>query len=330
MDDGGEGLQVTRNDHGEGTVADGIAVPGQSQRSRVLLTTTALVATVAIAWALVANWRKVSTYDWHLSIPWLVGGIAVVLAAYHVNGHTYAWSVEAVSERRPPRRVALSIWGRSLLARYIPGNVMMLVGRAVMGARWGVAKRTTVAATIYEQLIGLGLGALASVLYVSIYGSPTNRGLLILLAVIPVGVACLHPRVFGPLTAWALRRLGREPLPELYTGRQIARLLSGYGLGAVLISLGVWMLVRAAAGPEIGGPVEVSLAFLLAFAVSTVAFIFPSGLGVRDGILAVLFARNLGGGAAGPGLALAVGLRFALVVIELVYVALVVLAGRRR
>lgn len=109
-------------------------------------------------------------------------------------------------------------------------------------------------------------------------------------------------------------------------------LLGGYTGGAVLICLGVWALVRSAAGPAIGGPLEISLAFLLAFAVSTLAFISSpsSGLGVRDGLLALLFARNLGGGSTGPALAIAVGLRFALVVIELIYVGVATIVGRRR
>ncbi len=301
-----------------------------SGRTRGILIAMAVAATAAILWALQSNWKKVSAYDWHLSPVWLVGGTLAVMAAYQVNGWTYARSVELVSAEHPPRPVAVSIWARSLLARYIPGNVMMVVGRAVMGASWGVPKKTTVAATVYEQLIGLGLGAGASVAYLGLYGSAGNQKLMWLLVVIPIGLVGLHPRIFGPLTARLLRLIGRPPLDQMYNGRQIMALLGGYSAGAVLICLGVWGLVRSAAGPAIGGPLEISLAFLLAFAVSTVAFIFPSGLGVRDGLLAVLFARNLDGGAMGPALAIAVGLRFALVVIELAYVGLVSLVGRRR
>ena len=289
-----------------------------------------VVAMAAVAWALLSNWRKVSAYDWHLSPGWLMAGIVAILASYQLNGMTFARSIELLSANHPPRPVAVSIWARSLLARYIPGSVMMFVGRAMMGATWGVSKKTTVAATIYEQLIGLGLGAAATVAYVGIYGSAGNKQLMWLLIVIPVGLVALHPRIFVPLSTRILRIAGRPPLEQTFTGRQIMALLGGYTGGAVLICLGVWALVRSAAGPAIGGPLEISLAFLLAFAVSTLAFIFPSGLGVRDGLLALLFARNLGGGSTGPALAIAVGLRFALVVIELIYVGVATIVGRRR
>jgi hypothetical protein len=300
------------------------------RRRRNILIVMALVAAAGVAWALLSNWRKVSSYNWHLSPAWLIAGTVAMLASYQLNGMTYVRSVELLSPSHPPRPVAVSIWARSLLARYIPGSVMLFVGRAMMGAAWGVPKKTTVAAMIYEQLIGLGLGAAATVAYVGIYGSGGNRQLMWVLIIIPIGLVALHPRIFVPLSSRILRLAGRPPLEQTFSGRQILALLGGYTGGAVLVCLGVWALVRAAAGPAIGGPLEISLAFLLAFAVSTVAFIFPSGLGVRDGILAVLFARNLGGGSTGPALAIAVGLRFAIVVIELIYVGLATLAGRRR
>jgi len=331
MDDDRHGLNdqsgLPGGADGSGEVADARALSG---RHRTVLIAMALVATTAVAWALLSNWRKVSNYSWHLSPGWLIAGVIAVLAAYQVNGLTYARSVELLSPEHPPKSVAVSIWARSLLARYIPGSVMMLVGRAVMGTAWGVPKKTTVAATIYEQLIGLGLGAAASVAYFGIYGSAGNKQLMWLLVMIPIGLVGLHPRIFVWITTRLLKMVGRPPLDQTYTGRQIAALLGGYTAGAVLICLGVWALVRSAAGPAIGGPLEISLAFLLAFAVSTAAFIFPSGLGVRDGMLAVLFARNLDGGPYGPALAIAVGLRFALVVIELGYVGFATVVGRRR
>lgn len=330
MHDGRHGLS-DRSGLSDGEGSDvGAVARASSGRRRTILIVMAVVAMAAVAWALLSNWRKVSAYDWHLSPGWLMAGIVAILASYQLNGMTFARSIELLSANHPPRPVAVSIWARSLLARYIPGSVMMFVGRAMMGATWGVSKKTTVAATIYEQLIGLGLGAAATVAYVGIYGSAGNKQLMWLLIVIPVGLVALHPRIFVPLSTRILRIAGRPPLEQTFTGRQIMALLGGYTGGAVLICLGVWALVRSAAGPAIGGPLEISLAFLLAFAVSTLAFIFPSGLGVRDGLLALLFARNLGGGSTGPALAIAVGLRFALVVIELIYVGVATIVGRRR
>jgi len=129
------------------------------------------------------------------------------------------------------------------------------------------------------------------------------------------------------MSAWALRKLGRPPLETLFSGWQVMRLLLFYAIGTVPLVIGDWALVRSAAGPQAGGVLEVGLAFLLAFVISFLAFVLPSGIGIRDGIFALALSRTLPGGVA---IAVSVGLRFAMVLIELVFVGLAVLAGRRR
>jgi uncharacterized membrane protein YbhN (UPF0104 family) len=71
----------------------------------------------------------------------------------------------------------------------------------------------------------------------------------------------------------------------------------------------------------------VGLAFLLSFAVSMLAFVFPSGLGVREGAFALALSQNLPGSVA---VAVAVGTRLVLTLVELAFIGAVALAGRRR
>ena len=54
--------------------------------------------------------------------------------------------------------------------------------------------------------------------------------------------------------------------------------------------------MRGIGGPEIGNPVGVASGFLLAFVVSMLVFIVPSGLGVRDAMLALVLSRQGPGG----------------------------------
>jgi uncharacterized membrane protein YbhN (UPF0104 family) len=57
------------------------------------------------------------------------------------------------------------------------------------------------------------------------------------------------------------------------------------------------------------------------------AFVFPSGLGVREGAFALALARNLPGGVA---IAVSAGVRLVLTLAELVFVAAAVLLARSR
>jgi hypothetical protein len=282
---------------------------------------------VALGIALARGWTNVSQYQWRLEPGWLALGGALFIAAYVMNGIAYCVAVEWLSPVHPSRRVGLSIWARSLLARYIPGNVMMVVGRAVMAHDEGVPKRATLAATIYEQALALGIGTVAAVVFLVGYGNPGDPHLLWLLLVVPVVLVCVHPVPFRKLSTWVLRRTGRPPLAALFSSWQVVKLLILYSAGTAVLLVAVWALLRAAAGPEIGGAVEIGLAFMFAYVISVLAFIIPSGIGIRDGILAVVLARHVPGGVA---LALSFGLRFVMTLLELLFVGAAVMVGRRR
>ncbi len=303
------------------------SAPVRSRRRRWITTIVVLLVIAALVLALARGWSKVSQYDWRLEPGWLALGAVLFIVAYTMNGLAYCAAIEWLSPVHPNRRMGLSIWARSLLARYIPGNVMMVVGRAVMAHDEGVPKRTTLAATIYEQALALGIGTVAAVGFIAGYGNPGDARLLWLLIVVPVILVCLHPVPFRRLSTWALRRTGRPPLDALFSGRQVVKLLVLYAAGTAVLLVGVWALLRSAAGPEIGGVVEIGLAFMFAFVISFLAFIIPSGLGVRDGILAVALARHVPGEVA---LALSFGLRFVMTLLELVFVGLAVVVGRTR
>lgn len=280
-----------------------------------------------LGWALADGWTAVARYDWDLD-PLLLALACLTLAAFYVmSGAGYVLLQGEMHRPGPPARATLSIWARSLLGRYVPGNVLMVLGRVVLAGERGVPRRVTVAVTAYEQLLTIGVAAAGAVLYVALYAGDDGDARLWLLALVPAGLLALHPRVFGPLTAFLLRRAGREPLPRLIPAGRLAALLGWYAAVAAVLGAGIWLAVRSAAGPEAGGPPEVGLAFLLAFAVSMVAFVFPSGLGVREGAFAVALAQHVPTGVA---VALSVGTRLLLTLVELAVVAALVIGGRDR
>jgi glycosyltransferase 2 family protein len=279
-----------------------------------------------LGWALVDGWSAVADYEWDVQPGLLALGCLVLLVFYLASGLGYVGIARRLHHGGPPPVAILAIWAKSLLGRYVPGNVLMVLGRVVLSYERGIPRRVTLAATAYEQILALGVAAAAGVAFVAVYdGGGGARTWL--LALVPLGLLCLHPRIFGPASAWVLRKARREPLPRLLPTRPLLGLVAWYAGAAALLGLGIWLLVRAAAGPEAGGPAFVGSAFLLSFAISTLAFIFPSGLGVREGAFALALAVNLPGSVA---VALSVGVRVVLTTVELVFIALAGLAGRNR
>jgi glycosyltransferase 2 family protein len=298
-----------------------------SERRRWLGRAASVAVLAALGWALVDGWSQVSDYNWELRLGWLLGGGAVLVVAFWVASTAYVHVVTRL-QGTPVRHAELRrVWGISLLGRYVPGNVLMVAARLELGHDLGVPRRISFAASVYEQVLLLAAGALASVAFLVFFSDLGQGATLWLIAFVPLGAVALHPRVFQRLSGAALRKLRRAPLSSVLSGPEVTLAFAAYAVVQLLVGLAAWLMVRSATGPAVGGPFFTALAYQLAFTISMLAFVFPSGLGIRDGALALALAERLPGSVA---IAVSIGLRVAMTVFELIFVALVALHGRHR
>lgn len=293
---------------------------------RVLGLGAGALAAGFLAYVLVDGWSQVRTREWDPDWAMLAGSAAVLAVFYLASGAGYLGVVEALADRRPPRRRMMSIWAVSLLGRYVPGSVVMVAGRMELARDQGVARRITLTAIVYEQALGVGTAAAAAAAWVLVYGDVGPAWAQWLVVALPLGLLLLHPRVMGPASTWALAKVRREPLARLIPAGRVLALAAWYLLTAVLLAVGIWLFVRGLGGPEVGGVPFVGGAFLFAFAVSMLAVVVPSGLGIRDGAFALALAQHVPGGVA---VTLSVGSRLALTVVEVAVVGATLLAARR-
>jgi len=302
--------------------------PGRARRLRRTLGLAAGLLTLGfLAWVLVDGWSQVRARDWDPDWPLLAGSAAVLGVFYLAGGAGYLGVLESLADRRPPRRRMLAIWAVSLLGRYVPGSVVMVAGRMELARDQGVPRRVTLTAMVYEQALGVGTAAAAAAAWVLVYGDVGPDWLAWLVALLPFGLLLLHPRVMGPASTRLLTRFGREPLARCIPAGRVLGLAGWYLLTAGLLAVGIWMFTRGLGGPDVGGLPFVGGAFLFAFAVSMLAVVVPSGLGIRDGAFALALAQNVPGGVA---VALSVGSRLILTLVELAVVGGTLLAARRR
>lgn len=296
---------------------------GGSGALRVAQYAVAAAAAVFIVLALVRSWDEVRAYDWSPRPTWLaLSGLAFV--AFYVSQAVAWWLVLHAVGVTVPLPWAAATWGQSILARYVPGNVFMFVGRGLASRRRGLPLRIVSAAMVYEQVLGFCAALVTLGLLLPFWDERPASAPLSLLG-IPALLVLLHPRAFVPLADRALRALRREPLGvRLGLGRVLA-LLCYYVAAWFLAGLACWLLAGAVAEVDVGLLPTVTAAYAFAFVVGMVAFVFPGGLGVREAVLGGVLAGSLG---AGVALAWAVLLRLWQVVMELAFVGLVTLAGR--
>jgi glycosyltransferase 2 family protein len=227
-----------------------------------------------------------------------------------------------------PVRPARAIWGKSILARYVPTNVLMLVSRVVMADRLGVTKRVTLASVVYELGFQFGTAVMVGAYFVIQLPSLEDQAArYAILVIVPAVLVGFHPRVFVPVTSWALRKLGRDPLPKALPFRQVLGFLVLYTAAWAIAGLGISAFASALTPLDASDIPYVAASYPVAFCVAVLTFIVPSGLGTRDAALATAMTAVLAGTVA---TAIAVGFRLFQTALELLFVAAVAGLGRRR
>jgi hypothetical protein len=202
----------------------------------------------------------------------------------------------------------------------------MVAGRLVYGREAGVPAKISLTASVYEQVTMLASAALAATAFLVWEGrgwSPLFWSVL----VVPLGLVLLDPAILGRVAEWGLARTGRSAEIVLLPRRQVLAVLAWFSFTMALLGAGTGLGIEAVAGPVEGGVPFLGLGYLLAWAVSMLAFVFPSGLGLREGAFAVVLSRHLPGPAA---VSLAAASRLVVTGVELVVVAALVAAGRTR
>lgn len=273
----------------------------------------------------VAQWDQLPDFDWRFRPAWLAVAAVAVALFYVIHAEAWRAIVRGLGADLPAAS-ARAIWGKSILARYVPTNALMVVGRVVMAERLGVGRRVCVASMVYE--LGLALcgavlvGAYFVITMPALEDVPARYAVLL---VVPGVLVALHPRVFRWGADLALRKLGRDPLPSTLSITRVALLLLVYVVSWVAVGTGVFAFASAIHPIDVEDFAYVAAAQAVAFGVAVVTFIAPSGLGTRDAALAAALAVVLPLAVAG---AIAVAFRLFQTVVELAFVGAVAWAGR--
>lgn len=240
---------------------------------------------------LIQNWQKIRPYLLHVRVGILCAAIVFYAIAFLATGYNWAYLLWRMDDRAGKREY-LHIHMVSALARYIPGGVWNIVGKAYLCTEKGVEKSATTASMILEyvfQILSSGLFLLffLPVLMREIL-TPVWTGIFLIAVGFLIFLFPLAVRVGMKI----LGKVFREDLSGMrMESRYIYRILAQY-VGVWLFT-GVGLMILVWAFEEIswiqGGYL------MLSYPVSwVVGFLSPSpnGMGVREGVLRLLLGKQ--------------------------------------
>jgi hypothetical protein len=193
----------------------------------------------------VSQWSEIKDEGVHFHVVWLIPAFIFLPLFYALSSVGWDLTLRLMGYRIGVGQAQVA-WGQPLLARYVPGSVLFVLGRVLLSERAGVQRRATLASIVYEQAVSaisaLAVAAYFVITHPDLEGQPLRWAVIL---VVPAGIAALHPRVFGPLANRALRAFGREPLPAVISMRGVLGLVAFYALNWGVIALGVYCVARA-------------------------------------------------------------------------------------
>jgi uncharacterized membrane protein YbhN (UPF0104 family) len=237
---------------------------------------------------------QLRNFDWELKVGTLLVSYILLLAAF--AGYPLVWWLLLKEGMGADLRLskAFRIWYVSNLGRYIPGKIWQIVGRVELARAEGVSPPACAASVVYETGLIVISGALVFLLALAALGGDgpgiSTRPVLILL---PLGLILLHPSVFSAGTNKILRILRRpEVTLDVGTG-WAASVFALYGLLWIVQGSGFFFLVRSLADVPGGWLPKMVGIFSASWIAGFLSLVTPGGLGVREGVMALLLGMYL-------------------------------------
>jgi uncharacterized membrane protein YbhN (UPF0104 family) len=304
--------------------------PPRSKRVRLAIQLgIAILVFGFLVLTVVDQWAEIKDKGVHFHVLWLIPAFVILPIFYSLNAVGWDLILRFLGYRLGAGRAQVA-WGQPLLARYVPGSVLYVLGRVLLSERAGVPRRLTIASIVYEQALQATSAILVAAYFLishpDLQGQPLRWAILLL---IPLLVALLHPRIFGPLANRVLRAFGREPLPEVMSLRGVIAVMGFYTLNWGVIALGIWCVARSVSGISASDILVVGSAQAFGYVAALVTLVAPAGLGIRDAAFAWAVKVATPDNSFAVASLIAIVVRGVLTVVEVIYVGIVTLMGRR-
>jgi hypothetical protein len=305
--------------------------PPRSKRLRLAVQLgIALLIFGFLVLTVIDQWSEIEDKGVHFHVLWLIPAFAIMPLFYALSALGWDLTLRFLGYRIGAGRAQVA-WGQPMLARYVPGSVLYVLGRVMLSERAGVPRRITVASIVYEQAItataAIVFSAYFFITHPDLQGQPLRWAFLLL---IPLAIGLLHPRVFGPLANRVLRAFGREPLPAAISMGQVLTLLAFYLAIWAVISVGIYCVARSVSPISPSDVFTVGSAQALGYLAALATLVAPAGLGIRDAVFAWAIKGAVPGQSFAVGSLIAIAVRGVQTVVEVGYVLIVTAMGRRK
>jgi hypothetical protein len=237
-----------------------------------------------------------------LNLRWPSLALSFPFAVAYLIGRSMIWHliVRRCVSRFPLHKDMLS-WMISVVGKYIPGKVFLLLGR-VHFYRGSEATAAKVSLCFLIEACCSSIAALA-VFGLAFLGRRTETEGIhsytgTAAAAIVVFLAATHPAILGFAVNTLLRFLKRPPVRLSFRWVDVWFWTFLMMANWMVLGTGFFLLIRSFADLSFGNLLYVTGSFALAGAVGILCLFAPSGIGVREGVMTLILGQIMPPGVA--------------------------------
>ncbi len=254
-----------------------------------------LLIGILIFWFMVRDvidsWESVVPYLVHMKVPLFLLSVGIYGAAFLFTGYNWSWLLWKLEEG-PGRRKYLNAHMVSALARYLPGGIWSIVGKAYLCGRNGVSKQAAAVSIILEYVFQIVSSGLFFVFLVPFLVRGGEAGRLVFFSLAAAGLILPLLPIGVNLGIRLLSKLMKKDCGELRVKRGfVYQALTRYVGAWILTGFGLIALVSAFSDVDAMQGLYLALSYPVSWVAGFLSPV-PNGMGVREGILRVLLGER--------------------------------------
>jgi uncharacterized membrane protein YbhN (UPF0104 family) len=277
-----------------------------------------------LAWILASRWQELPAEVMSPAWPQLILAVVLMFVAQAGSGLLWGRVLAALGEKLSAVEL-LQIHFICQTGKYLPGKIMLMVGKAVLAVQQGRSRGVAGASVVYEMALFVISGGLAALLFAAFASADVvARHRPAVLVLCAVALAMLHPFVLQRFVT-AVEKLTGSPLEGLVLPyRRLLSLLVIYVTPWLLGALAFFLFIDSLAPVELAQLPDLAAIFALSSLVGIVALFAPAGVGVREAAMSAMLSAYM---PVAASIAVALAFRVALVTVDVI--ALLIALGLR-
>ncbi|CAN5643389.1 lysylphosphatidylglycerol synthase transmembrane domain-containing protein [soil metagenome] len=256
---------------------------------KILGTVVVLIVIVLFTNTLTRNWDNVQQLDITLGIHSVIATVFFFLAVVF-SGYLWGRVFERISGKRVGYREAVRSHSAAWLLKYVPGQVGAFVYKLQWAKGEGIGKKDATVAFAYETLF-LTLAStviIIPVLLISV-GDRTDSSLLVIYVLGLMAFLFLSGKFMNTLIGKFIRKITGMEVAKKYilSLKGMSIFTAWFSISRLLNAIGFVVLAASILPVTPGMYVPLGAAYVFAGIVGMYAIMVPSGLGVREAVVAV-------------------------------------------